>query len=225
MNISACLLPKRVKAALAARKNRTGQPVSYNKHGISRFMSCYVFCAAAILVAEREKNFMNQAKIGAFLRELRKQKGLTQEQFAEMINVSNRTVSRWENGNNLPDLSILMELSDYYAIDLTELLNGERNGEKMNKETEEVVLQAAEYNNKDAERYTKRVRILLLAGALFFVASQIIQHSSLAQVAAWRNVSDFAEGAVCGMIVWGIIVTGKFGKKLRDFKKRLQQRS
>ena len=74
---------------------------------------------------------MNQQKIGEFLKELRKQKGLTQEQFAEIVNVSNRTVSRWENGNNLPDLDILIEISDYYEIDLRELLNGEKNGEKM----------------------------------------------------------------------------------------------
>ena len=43
---------------------------------------------------------MNQAKIGEFLKKLRKQKGLTQEQFAEIVNVSNRTVSRWENGGS-----------------------------------------------------------------------------------------------------------------------------
>ena len=46
---------------------------------------------------------MNQEKIGGFLKELRKQKGLTQQQIAEKFNVSNRTISRWENGNNMPD--------------------------------------------------------------------------------------------------------------------------
>ena len=49
---------------------------------------------------------MNQEKIGKFLKELRKQKGLTQEQIAEKFHVSNRTISRWENGNNMPDLDI-----------------------------------------------------------------------------------------------------------------------
>ena len=88
---------------------------------------------------------MNQQKIGEFLKELRKQKGLTQEQFAEIVNVSNRTVSRWENGNNLPDLDILIEISDYYEIDLRELLNGEKKGEKMYKEVEETVLKAVAY--------------------------------------------------------------------------------
>ena len=69
---------------------------------------------------------MNQEKVGKFLKELRKQKGLTQEQIAEKFNVSNRTISRWENGNNMPDLDILIEISDYYEVDLREVLNGER---------------------------------------------------------------------------------------------------
>ena len=55
---------------------------------------------------------MDQAKIGAFLKGLRKEKGLTQEQFSEIVHVSNRTVSRWENGNHLPDLDILLEIAD-----------------------------------------------------------------------------------------------------------------
>ena len=69
---------------------------------------------------------MDQKKIGNFLKALRKEKEMTQEQLAEQFNVSSRTVSRWENGNNLPDLDILIEISDYYEIDLREIFNGER---------------------------------------------------------------------------------------------------
>ena len=78
---------------------------------------------------------MNQIKIGEFLKELRKEKGLTQEQFAEQFNVSRRSVSRWETGNNMPDLDTLVEMADYYEIDLRELLDGERKSEKMNEES------------------------------------------------------------------------------------------
>ena len=56
---------------------------------------------------------MNQEKIGKFLKELRKKKGLTQEQIAEKFNVSNRTISRWENGNNMPDLDILTPVYNF----------------------------------------------------------------------------------------------------------------
>ena len=75
---------------------------------------------------------MNQIKIGGFLKEIRKEKGLTQEQLAEQFNVSRRSVSRWETGSNLPDVDILIEMADYYEVDLRELIEGERKSEKMN---------------------------------------------------------------------------------------------
>ena len=90
---------------------------------------------------------MNQMKIGIFLQQLRKEKGLTQEQLAEMTGVARRTVSRWETGNNLPDIDILIRLSDLYAVDLRELLDGERKDKSMDKEMEETVLKVAEYSN------------------------------------------------------------------------------
>ena len=55
---------------------------------------------------------MDLQKIGSFLKELRKEKELTQEQLAETLNVSRRTVSRWETGSNMPDLDLLMEMAD-----------------------------------------------------------------------------------------------------------------
>lgn len=66
---------------------------------------------------------MDQQKIGQFLRECRKEKGITQEQLAEMLGVTNRSVSRWENGSNLPDLDILIEMADYYDIELTKRMH------------------------------------------------------------------------------------------------------
>ena len=56
---------------------------------------------------------MDQKKTGSLLKELRKEKGMTQEQLAEYLNVSGRTISRWETGANLPDLDLLVTLSDY----------------------------------------------------------------------------------------------------------------
>ena len=59
---------------------------------------------------------MDQKKIGRFLKELRKEKVITQEQLAEKIKVSGRTVSRWETGSNMPDISLLAELADFYDV-------------------------------------------------------------------------------------------------------------
>ena len=167
---------------------------------------------------------MNQQKIGAFLKELRKQKGLTQEQMAEKFNVSNRTVSRWENGNNMPDLDILIEISDYYEVDLRELLDGERRSEKVNTENNETVLKAVDYTNTETERYTRRVHWLLLIGAIFLFVSSFINHTVLDSNAVFNAISNFAEGAAIGMIICGIVFTSRYGQRIKAFKQRLVKR-
>ena len=68
---------------------------------------------------------MDQVKIGKFLKELRKEKGLTQEQLAEKLNVSNRSISRYETGNNMPDISLLIEIADIFEVSLDNLLGRE----------------------------------------------------------------------------------------------------
>ena len=90
-------------------------------------------------------NEMDQQKVGSFLKELRKEKDITQEQLAEQLNVSGRTVSRWETGNNMPDISILVELADFYDVSIPEIIDGERKSETMNKEVKETALKLSEY--------------------------------------------------------------------------------
>ena len=81
---------------------------------------------------------MDQQKIGEFLKTLRKETGLTQEELADKMNVSRRTVSRWETGSNLPDLALLVELADLYDVDMREIFNGERKDESMNKDLKDI---------------------------------------------------------------------------------------
>lgn len=69
---------------------------------------------------------MNQENIGKFMATLRKEKKLTQEQLAEKLGVNNRTVSRWENGHCLPDLSLLEEISKEFDVSVSEILNAKR---------------------------------------------------------------------------------------------------
>lgn len=89
---------------------------------------------------------MDSKKIGVFLKTLRNEKGLTQEQLAEVFGVSGRTVSRWETGNNLPDLSILIQMAEYYGVDIKNILNGEKESENMDKELRETLGKVADYN-------------------------------------------------------------------------------
>ena len=89
---------------------------------------------------------MDQMKIGSFLKELRKEKGMTQEQLAEQLNTSNRSVSRWETGSTMPDLSMLIMLSEYYDVDVREIIDGKRKSENMNEEVKETLEKVASYN-------------------------------------------------------------------------------
>lgn len=101
---------------------------------------------------------MNQKKIGNFLKELRKEKGITQEEFAENLNVSGRTVSRWETGTNMPDISLLVEISEFFDVSIPEIINGERKSEIMNEEVKEVADKLSDYANAEKETIIKNIR-------------------------------------------------------------------
>jgi len=167
---------------------------------------------------------MDQKKIGSFLKELRKEKELTQEQLAEQFHVSNRTVSRWETGSSMPDLDILIELSDFYGVDFQELLNGERKSEKMDNELKQIALKAADYTNNETERYARRIHLLLLAGAVLWFLSQLISHTSFAENNIMSAISEFSEGAACGLVLCGILATSRYEHRIKAFKQRLLKR-
>ena len=119
---------------------------------------------------------MDQKKTGSFLKELRKEQNLTQEQLAEKFNVSNRSVSRWETGSNMPDLSILVELAEFYSVDIKEIIDGERKSEIMKEKTKETLLKVAEYTEKDKQEQYFRMRriigmILMGFGALLAISA------------------------------------------------------
>ena len=118
---------------------------------------------------------MDQVRIGAFIKELRKEKGLTQEQLAERLNVSGRTVSRWETGANMPDISLLVELAEFFDVSIPEIIDGERKSEKMDQETKEVANIMADYADAEKENIIKSVRNQSLLGVIALVALAIIQ--------------------------------------------------
>lgn len=142
---------------------------------------------------------MNQQKIGIFLKELRKEKELTQQQLAEQFNVSNRTVSRWENGNNIPDLSILVELADFYNVDIREIIDGERKSEIMDKNLKETLIKVTEYTDlKKEEKKKKLNHYFMLGGLCFFIVICDRQFSILSFIFK-DKISDFINGALSSL--------------------------
>lgn len=121
---------------------------------------------------------MDQKKIGLFLRELRKAKEFTQEQLAEQLNVSGRTVSRWECGTNMPDLSVLVELADFYQVDIKEIIDGERKSETMNEETRETIVKLAEYTEEEKKVQNYKMRKII--GGIFIGFGAFLAVSALA---------------------------------------------
>lgn len=168
---------------------------------------------------------MDQMKIGKFLQTLRKEKGMTQEQLAEQVGVSRRTLSRWETGSNVPDLDILIELSDYYSVDLREILSGERKSEQMNEELKETVLQVADYSNDEKVRLLQRMHWLFIVGLVGFITFLVIVALGLESTAPYEAIGSFGLGVAFGMMALGVFFTSRYAAKMREFKMRLLKKN
>ena len=103
---------------------------------------------------------MDLVKIGQFIAELRKQQGLTQEQFGEKIGVTNKTVSRWETGAYMPPADVLMIMSDLFGVTINEILSGKRLSESEYKEAAEENLRqtisSSNFDYKEKIEFFKR---------------------------------------------------------------------
>ena len=119
---------------------------------------------------------MDQKKVGVFLQDLRKEKGITQEQLAEELGVSGRTISRWETGSNMPDISLLVEIAEFFDVSITEIIKGERKSEDMKEEAMEVAENMSDYAKAEKEQLVKSIRnmsIMGLAALLIYMALDV----------------------------------------------------
>ena len=165
---------------------------------------------------------MDQKKIGSFLKELRKEKNVTQEQLAEILGVSSRTVSRWETGSNLPDLDLLMSLAGYHKGELGELLDGERMDTRMNKELEETVVKVADYSNHEKQKFARRMCVLFIIGTVLFTLYLVWCASGMP--AGWEPAASCALGFAYGMMLVGILYTSGRLARFHALKLRLLKR-
>ena len=124
---------------------------------------------------ERRHATLDQKKTGQFLKALRNEKKLTQEQLAKQFNVSNRSVSRWETGTNLPDISLLVEIADFYDVDVREIIDGERKSEMMDKETREVANKMAAYAGNEKSNLLRGIQIASISGVIITIIAIVLQ--------------------------------------------------
>lgn len=146
---------------------------------------------------------MDQKKFGSFLRELRKEKQLTQEQLAERFGVTSRSVSRWETDSNMPDLSILVELADFYDVDIRDIIDGERKGEDMNKEEKERLQLVADYAETEKNTLLMRLRIISIVGLVSLIAGL-----TMMVISRDNNlpVYDYLMGTLMGVAIGALLV-------------------
>ena len=125
---------------------------------------------------------MNMEEIGDFLKSLRKSKGLTQQELADMLNVSNKTVSKWENGQGIPEMSTLLLLADLYGISVDDILRGSK---KMQKNEDKLIERLQYIVTKSKHQYVNHLILsfgVLFLGVLAFMVSDQLVDSSIVSI-------------------------------------------
>lgn len=157
---------------------------------------------------------MDQKKIGSFLRELRKEQRITQEDLAEKLNVSSRTISRWETGSNMPDISLLIEIADFFDVSIPEIINGERKSEIMNEEERKIAKTMSDYATTEKEKIFKEMKIQSIMGVCALVLYWIL-HETDAYIYsdALEKLTGYCETLVSvSVIMMAAYTTGSLSK-------------
>lgn len=157
---------------------------------------------------------MNQIKIGKFIAEERKSKGYTQRKLADIIGISDKTISKWERGSGFPEVSLILPLCEALDISVNELMTGERIAEyDYRKKAEENMVNLV----KEAQESKKKiilsamVAVLTIAGGLpFFIIAELIEMET------WQRILLIVAGLI--LIVWGIIIACILDKEAGAFE-------
>lgn len=145
---------------------------------------------------------MDQIKIGRFIAKERKSKGYTQRQLADILGISDKTVSKWERGNGFPEVSLLLPLCEELEISVNELLTGERVSEEgYRRKAEENMLNLV----KEAQESKKKIILSAVVAGLSVVAAvPLIVISGALEMETWLRIVLIAIGAF--VLIAGIIV-------------------
>ena len=140
---------------------------------------------------------MDLEKIGKFIAESRKAQNITQQELAEKLGVSDRTIGNWENGRNMPDLSLFKPLCNELGITLNDLMSGEKVKEKEYQEKfEENIVTTIDYSTKRINKYNQVISLILIIFGLFVSISAIMIFPS---ESSWGSIYS-----VFGLIIFMI---------------------
>lgn len=155
---------------------------------------------------------MNQEKIGKFIAQCRKDKKMTQSELAEKLNVTDRSVSNWENGRNMPDLSLFKPICDELGVTINELLSGERlKKEKYQEKFEENMINTIDYSTRKINFVRNNLGIVLV---IIGILLSFTAMTMFASESSWGSIYS-----ILGSII-SLIGVSKLTKKYK-YSKRL----
>lgn len=154
---------------------------------------------------------MDQVKIGKFIAQLRNEQALTQKELAEKLGVSDKTISKWECGRGLPEISLMISLCEQFGVSVNELLSGEKLDEKLYREkAEENIVTLMQGNNirKIMLHIAISTALFLLAfGMIVLAAGKVLPPTILPIVFFWNIlllVANLVAGITYGLLKqWG----------------------
>ena len=155
---------------------------------------------------------MNQEKIGKFIAECRRQRKLTQSELGEKLGVTEKSISNWENGRNMPDLSLFKPLCEELNISLNDLMSGEKVKEKEYRDKlEENIINTIDYSNKKIESRNIFIGLILI---VFGVLISITAVGIFPSESSWGSIYSVFGGII------SLIGVSRFTKRL-TYGKRL----
>ncbi len=150
---------------------------------------------------------MNQERIGKFIAECRKNKKMTQQELAEKLGVTDKSIGNWENGRNMPDLSLFKPLCDELGITINDLMSGEKiSKEKYQEKFEENIVNTIDYSSKKINKYSHVIGLILVVFGLIMAISAVIMFPS---ESSWGSVYS-----VFGVMIF-VIGVSKLTKRLK----------
>ena len=156
---------------------------------------------------------MNQEKIGKFIAKCRKDKKMTQSELAEKLGVTDKSIGNWENGRNMPDLSLFKPLCDVLGITINDLLSGEKiSKDKYQERFEENIVNTIDYSTKRINKYSNVIGLLLVIFGLFISMSAIMIFPS---ESSWGSIYS-----VFGVVLF-VIGISKLTNKRKMWKRLL----
>lgn len=150
---------------------------------------------------------MNQEKIGKFITKLRNEKQMTQQELADKIGVTDRAISKWENGRGMPDLSLLPLLANELNIEISELLNGRKMTKEELIDLRETIDNLIEYQSNQQIKNDKKFNKYNMIGCIALILALFHSGFGYLNYIFTQNMAEFVQGLLYGICISANIIS------------------